>query len=266
MEEQSLRAQTGLFGVASKRYHEIKRASESKVKSTISRLVTVLFLTVIFSVAVLMLLSPRFGQFLTDSAAVTPLATKVMLIASYFLVKWWLLIVLSAVILTIVFRIIFKISGVRKLLDRCLLKSPLAVILRKINVICTVKTLGFLMREGVKPQEAVQIISKMTGDIYYKEALVKIGKMVGSGGRLSAALRNHSNLFPLTVWQMVEAGEEMGQVPGVLEKLGDLLDKDLPQDSKNMARVVEPVVMLVIGSIAGFLLASFIQPLIPLVF
>ena len=78
---------------------------------------------------------------------------------------------------------------------------------------------------------------------------------------LSAALRPYTNLYPLTVIQMLEVGEETGGTSEILQKLADFYEDEVSSATKNLSSVIEPIMMLFIGGAVGFFAISMIQPI-----
>ena len=99
------------------------------------------------------------------------------------------------------------------------------------------------------------------GNFQYKKAVSQAIEAVKKGGKLSEGLKPYRELFSLTVIQMIEVGEETGESSDVLEKLGDFFEEEVAVATKNLASIIEPILMLVIGATVGFFAISMIQPM-----
>jgi len=84
---------------------------------------------------------------------------------------------------------------------------------------------------------------------------------VRKGEKISEALKPYENIYPSIVIQMVAVGEETGETSNVLTQLADFFEEEVSNATKNLAAVIEPVIMLVIGAAIGFFAVSMIQPM-----
>ena len=78
---------------------------------------------------------------------------------------------------------------------------------------------------------------------------------------MSATLKLYENIYPLTVIQMISVGEETGETSAILLKLADFYEEEVSNATKNLAAVIEPVLMLIIGAAVGFFAVSMVQPM-----
>jgi type IV pilus assembly protein PilC len=210
---------------------------------------------------------PKLSLLLEKLELAPPLTTKITIGLSRFFVQEWFGIFLFLAGLFLLFKIVLKIDKTRKFLDKFFLRSPLTnQIVRKINTAYTVKKLSFLIASGVSLTGSLENIAGTIGNSYYKNALMAASEKIKNGCKVSEALRSCQDLYPAMFVQMIEVGEETGQLPRILEKLSDFLDDEISRDIKGLAVFTELVLMVVFGLLAGFFAVSAIQPLIPFVF
>ena len=124
-----------------------------------------------------------------------------------------------------------------------------------------VRTLGSLINSGVPFVTALEITSRVLGNINFREAIIKATEKVKKGKKLSESLHPYEGLFPSVVIQMIEVGEETGETSDILQKLAVFFEEEVTNATKNMASVVEPVLMLLIGGAVGFFAISMVQPM-----
>ena len=134
-------------------------------------------------------------------------------------------------------------------------------LIQKINSAFFVRTLGSLMGAGIPIVKSLEITSTVLDNIYFKEALENAAEQVRKGAKLSQSLKSSGKLYPLVVLQMLEVGEETGQTGEILAKLADFFEDEVNAITKNIASVIEPVLMLFIGALVGFFAVSMIQPM-----
>ena len=109
--------------------------------------------------------------------------------------------------------------------------------------------------------EALNIISRTLTNFYYKKALVKAAESIQKGVNLSKVFYEEKIIFPIMVPQMIEVGEETGKTETILLKLAEFYEKEVDQKTKNMSSIIEPVLMIIIGSAVGFFAISILQPM-----
>ena len=148
------------------------------------------------------------------------------------------------------------------MIDSLSLKIPIiSPIIKKTNSASTVRTLSSLFASGVPIVRALEIVSGALGNIYFREAIAESVEKVRKGSKLSEALKPYQNIYSLTVIQMIAVGEETGETSNILEKLADFFEEEVGRATENLASVIEPVIMLIIGAAVGFFAISMVQPM-----
>lgn len=188
-----------------------------------------------------------------------PLTGRIIIALSSFLIQRW-----YAIALALFFLIIFlKIKIGKKAWDYLAIKLPvISPLVKKINIINTVGCLSPLISAGSLGADFPETAFKSVKNYYYQEAITRILERLKKGDRLSSALKDYPGLYPVTVPQMVEIGEETGKTAVILEKLSGFLREDVLSDINNLRKAGDPLLMLVLGSLIGFLAVSIIQSLI----
>ena len=135
------------------------------------------------------------------------------------------------------------------------------------NIVVKVNTARFariyasLLRSGVPVAESLKIISETLTNRYYQDAFKKVGAEVQKGKPLHEELAAYPKLFPILIVQMVEVGEETGKTVDVLSDLAKFYEEEIDQLTKNLSSIIEPVLMVIIGSAVGFFAISMIMPM-----
>jgi len=236
-----------------------ERAFELKIREAIIYPLAIAAATLGISAAVLMAVGPKLAGIFAALAIEPPLTTKIIIASGIFLIQSWYVIILAVFFLAL----FLKTKKGKKMWDHLTLKLPvISPITKKINIINTVECLGPLIAAGVPSAEALQTSLKSVKNHYYREAITGMVEKMKGGDKLSSALRGYFGLYPLTVSQAIEVGEETEKMPVILEKLSGFFEEDVLGDIKNLRRIGDPLLMLIIGGIIGFLAVSIIQPLI----
>ena len=101
----------------------------------------------------------------------------------------------------------------------------------------------------------------MVQNIYYKKVLYQAKEAVEKGAPFSEIFRNNSNLYPVMMSEMVAVGEETGKLSEMLLQVAIFYEGEIENKTKNLSTIIEPILMIVIGSGVGFFAISMISPL-----
>ena len=227
-----------------------------------------LYPTVIFSFAGIVLLAmvafliPVFEKTFREFGSDLPPITKVTVGMSHFVTgKWYLLI--AGVVLTIVaFRRWKRSSWGRPQWDRIRLKFPFRIgpVVQKIALARWSRTLSSLVASGVPILQAIEITGRTAGNSVVEKAMEDVKASVKSGGTISAPLRE-APVFPAMVVQMVGVGEETGALETMLAKVADFYEDEVAAAVKGLTSLLEPLMIIVVGGIVGFIVISMYMPL-----
>jgi type IV pilus assembly protein PilC len=150
----------------------------------------------------------------------------------------------------------------KKLYDQLMLSFPIiSPIVKNINAAYTVRNLSSLIASGVSLPRALEITANTLDNHKYKRALIESEEKVKKGEKFSEALKKYEDIYPSTLIQMIAVGEETGETSVILSKLADFYENEVSEATKNLASVIEPVLMVFIGIVVGFFAVSMIQPM-----
>ncbi|MFH1575352.1 MAG: type II secretion system F family protein [Candidatus Nealsonbacteria bacterium] len=213
-------------------------------------------------IMMLVMVVPNLAKTFEELEAELPLTTKIVIGLGTFLAEKWHFAIFLMIIFLFLGRIFLKTKKGKTMFDTMLLKLPvISMIVKKTNSAYTVRTLGSLVAAGVPLVRSLEIVAQTLGNVFYKTAIMDSLEKVKKGEKLSASLGCYHNLYPLMVVQMIEVGEETGETSAILEKLGDFFEEEISQATRNLAAVIEPILMLIIGGVVGFFAISMVQPM-----
>ena len=109
--------------------------------------------------------------------------------------------------------------------------------------------------------EAVKITGRSMTNLYYARASLRAAEKVKSGTPLSNALEADPKLFPDLMVQMIRVGEESGSVESILNELNVFYEEELDEFIKNLSSIIEPVMVIAIGVVVGFMALALITPI-----
>ncbi len=200
---------------------------------------------------------PKITRIFEESSASLPLITIILIWVSAGLKKfWWLLLALAGGG-AVLFR---RIRRTRKdLVDAVLLRDPSGVLMGLYMLRFTM-TMGFLLSGGLPILNAMQLTSKATGNTVLEKKILAAQELVSQGARLSASLEG----FPPTLLQIIATGEQTGKLPEVLKRTADSYESEFDRKLQAGISILEPVLILAMGLIVGFIVLAVLLPIFEL--
>ncbi|WP_300461049.1 type II secretion system inner membrane protein GspF [Desulfobacula sp.] len=190
-----------------------------------------------------------------------PMTTQLLINTSHSLKQWWWLIlgVIGGVIFS--YRMIIKNPVVQTAVDQFILKLPLlGELVRKISVARLTRTLGSLLENGVSLLDALDIVQNVTGNTIIANAIMEAKKEVERGRELGDVLSQNPN-FPYLAVQMIKVGEQTGNLESMLKKTAQVYDDEIETTIIGMTSLLEPVIILVMAVVVGFIVLSICLPI-----
>ncbi len=155
-----------------------------------------------------------------------------------------------------------RTKGGHRALDYMFLRLPIVgTIVREVNTARTSRTLASLLSSGVDVIGALDIVSDVVQNSYFREVIQDASRSVASGQPLSAAFMRRSDLYPAFVGEMMAVGEETGQNAEMMKRLALFYEEEVDRKTKDMSTIIEPFLMVVIGGAVGFFAVSMIAPI-----
>ncbi|PJA34306.1 MAG: hypothetical protein CO184_00270 [Candidatus Zambryskibacteria bacterium CG_4_9_14_3_um_filter_40_16] len=192
-----------------------------------------------------------------------PISTRTVIWLSDFLRHYGFYLVIVLIFLVIIFIIsLNKSKGFHLFIDRTILRIPLVgTIVQYYNLANLSRTLGLLLKGGMTPSEAIPITAKTTNNRVYRREIMALSHTVNRGEKISSHFKNDAKLFPEILGQIVSVGERSGNLPDSLIYLSDLYENEVDDFTKNLSSLIEPVLMIIMGIVVGFIAISIISPI-----
>lgn len=205
---------------------------------------------------------PTLAQTFAELNVELPVSTKAVIGVSNFLVEHTLS---AAVLLVVLFMTTFmalRTETGKRARDRAFLSLPLiGGIVREVNAARTARTLASLLKSGVAMVTTIAIAREVVQNLYFKDVLKVAEESVERGEMLSKSFMLREDLYPPLVGEMIAVGEETGDLSGMLENLANFYEEEVSRKTKDMSTVIEPFLMIVIGTAVGFFAISMISPI-----
>lgn len=226
-----------------------------------------LVLVVIVGVMAFMLASvmPQIAGLYTELKKPLPIVTQITLSISTFATTYWPITILLLLALVFGIRAYFRTPNGRKVWDKMKLNMPVfGTLFRKVYMARFTRTLGSLVTSGVPLLEALNISAQAMNNVILKQIVLQASEEVKTGKSLSSSLSKNPYFLKL-VPQMIKVGEESGTLGAMLDKVASFYEDEVDQAVKNMSTIIEPVLMIVLGVMVGFIIVAILYPVYSLV-
>ncbi|MBP7049786.1 MAG: type II secretion system F family protein [Phycisphaerae bacterium] len=242
-------------------YLDEEAETRSQVKSAMVYPVIIAVMAVSVTVFLLCFVLPRFTAIFRGKENLLPMPTIILMATSAFLRHWWYAIIpcIGAAIWGFYFFIGTTIG--RLWWDRTKLVLPLIrTLCRSLYITRGLHTMGVLTRAGVPILNTLSITAHISGNILYKEMWLFVYEEVRQGKKVAAALAQ-SKLMPSSVVQMIRSGEDSGNMADVLRDISNFYGRELKAVIKAVTSMIEPIMIVCMGCLVGFIAMSIILPI-----
>ena len=201
---------------------------------------------------------PRFAQIFADAKQLMPLPTRILLAISAFTTDYWWIFLAVIVVAWIALRAYLQAEQGKVRWDEFKLQLPLVgSLVREIEVSRFARTFGTLLQSGVPVLAAVAIVKETVTNRVIAGAMVRLQEGVKRGEGISGPLRA-TGAFPSFSIHMAKVGEETGKLEEMLIRVADTYDERVRRTVKRLTSLLEPVLILSLGAIVGFIVLSML--------
>jgi len=246
-------------------YKEKTESIKGKIKKALVYPVAVILVAILVTAAIMLLVIPQFGALFTSFGADLPAFTRLVIGISDLMRQWWWGLLLLPVVLHFSIKTLWKRSpGFREILHRLSLKLPLVEpVMHQAAIARFARTLSTTFAAGVPLVEALESVAGATGNLVYSRAVMQMREEVATGQALQRSMHRR-NLFPHLVVQMTAVGEESGVLEDMLAKVADFYEEAVDNAVDGLSSLLEPMIMIVIGTLVGGLVIAMYLPVFKL--
>ncbi len=243
------------------RYNKNKEEIFAKVKIALVYPVIMLFVGIGTIVFMLSFVVPKLMNIFSDLGSQLPLPTRILISVSIFLKEKWPIIVILLCILIFVYIRRRDKKEIRAFLSKLKLRIPMirGFVFRKDMAILS-RTLEILIKSGIPILKALRLAIPTLNNEIIKRELLKSTKDLEEGASLGASL-SKSTLFPPFVTSLISVGEESGRLDEALGELANIYEEELKEGTKIFTTVLEPLMILLMGSLVGFIVMAMLLPI-----
>ena len=210
---------------------------------------------------------PKFKSIFEDFNLTLPLVTRILLVISdWFALQYgWAYVLFSPIAGVLIYRLIRISEGGRYATDLIKIKIPIiGQIISKGSIARFTRTLGTLISAGVPILDAINITKETSGNEVYARALTKVHDAIREGESMADPLRA-TRVCDAIVVNMVDVGEETGDLDKMLIKIADNYDSDVDVLVSSLISILEPVMVVVLGVLVGFIVVALFMPMVSLI-
>ena len=240
---------------------ERSHKTQAMVKKAMIYPIAVAIVAVIVTIVMLVMVIPNYETMFKDLGTELPWITQFYVNLSHGIVNYWFIIIPIIIALVFVIRAFAKTDAGKHFFGKIALKAPLfGKLTTKSASSMMARTMSTLLGAGVPLIEAVDIVSGVMSNIYFKEAMEDAKEEITIGMPLSRPLQE-SGLFPPMVYQMIRIGEESGNTEEMLDKLADYYDEEVEMSVQSLMAAMEPMIIIVLAVVVGGLIAACMMPM-----
>ncbi len=245
-------------------YREKMQKLKRKIISAMMYPATVILASSAILTAIMMFIIPRFATMFKEMGVPLPWLTASLISVSNFLFIHWYSIFGIPVAVFIMFKLIGKIDKCRLVIDRLKFSIPIfGKLINKSVVSKFARTLATLISSGVPILEALNNVRNITGNMAMSKAVNRIHDSIREGESIAKPLRESKICEPMVV-NMVEIGEQTGELDKMLTKIAENYDNDIDSLVESLTSMLEPVIVIFLGISVGTIVIALFLPLIKL--
>lgn len=266
----------GVLDLILQRIAEFMEKSERlkrKIKGALVYPVVVMAIAVIILTFIMVFIIPKFKDIFADFEVELPGLTLWLMDTSSWMagtragqqIPGFVFVVLGGPVLWISYKLIRKTPPGRAVFDTLLLWTPIfGGLVRKTVVARFTRTLGTLIGAGVPILEAVTITAETSGNYVYEKALKKVHDSIREGESFAGPLRESKTCDAIVV-NMIDVGEETGDMDAMLMKIADNYDEEVDVAVESLVSLLEPLMVVVLGGMVGTIVVAMFLPMIKMI-
>jgi len=254
-------------------FMEKSQRLKRKIKGALVYPVVVIIIALLILTAIMVFIIPKFEKIFAEFGVTLPGLTTWLINTSRWVaganpmqqVPGWVVLLLSPVLAIIFWKLIRKAGPGRAATDMLIVHLPIfGKLVRKSTIARFTRTLGTLISAGVPILEAITITGETSGNYVYEKALRRVHDSIREGESFAGPLRE-SKVCDAIVVNMIDVGEETGDMDVMLMKIADNYDEEVDVAVQSLTRLIEPLMVVVLGGMIGTIVVAMFLPLVKMI-
>ena len=210
----------------------------------------------------MMYVVPSLTAVIKDLGVELPLSTRIIIFTSEIIANYILWVLAAFIFWVFLLWRALKTQIGKKIFDRVVIRLPIfGELIIKFNTARFCRTLAYLITSGVPIVRSLEITGSVLGNSLFQNAVNGAAQDIQKGKQLSVLLSAYPRIFHPIVLQMMSVGEETGKTSDMMLRLALFFEEDVTNTTKNLSTIIEPILMIVIGTAVGFFAVSMLQPI-----
>jgi len=240
---------------------ERQQELSTQIRTAMAYPILMLIIGIIVLFVLLTYIVPSITAIFTDMGQTLPAPTRFLIATSEFMKSGWWMLILGGIVLLLGFQRLKKNEKARYRMDQIVFKLPgFGTLIQKLAVGRFARTLSTLLDNGVSLLVALTIVKNVVGNKPVAEAIAHAAGEVEKGNSLARTL-GASTIFPHIAVQMVQVGEQSGNLETMLSKVADIYEREVENTILRLTSLLEPAIILVMGVLVGFIVLSICLPI-----
>ena len=237
-------------------------ALKGKIKGALTYPIMVMIIAVLVIIVVMIAVIPNFVEMFADMGTELPLATRMMMAGSDFILHRWFILLPALALIGFGIKVALATPAGQMFSARVGINAPIfSDLVIKSNASQFSRTLSTLMGAGIPMLDAIEQVAKMMSNKIFRDGLIDARAQVAKGLPLSKPLKD-MEVFPTMLVQMVKIGEETGNIEDMMEKVADLYDREVDLATESLTQAMEPLTMVFMAGIVGVIVAAVYGPIL----
>lgn len=257
-ESGSLAKSLQVVGMQMERAYALTR----KVKGALIYPAIIVAAMVIIGILMMIYVVPTLSSTFIELGVELPPSTSVIIAVSDFLVAHTLVALLLLLMFGVGLTMAARTPRGQRVLEWTVLHIPVVGgIVKEVNAARTARTLSSLLSAGVDVTAALTITEEVLQNSFYKNIVAEVREHVKKGKTIAERFTSHPDIYPLMFGEMIAVGEETGELTPMLQKVADFYEAEVEQKTKDVSTIIEPFLMIVIGTGVGFFAYAMVVPI-----
>jgi type IV pilus assembly protein PilC len=237
-----------------------------KIRSALTYPVIVLLAAIGIVIFLVSWLVPQFAQLFRELGIQNlPAPTQFLVDLSALFTQRWYVVIIAVVAILIAYKLFVSTRVGRRVADRVKLRVPVfGPLHHKIVMARFSRTMGTLLASGVPILQAMETVAGVVGNSVVSDAVIESRARIREGEKIADPLQR-SKMFPPMVVHMVSVGEESGSLDHMLNKIADFYENEVEMTIASLTAAIEPVMIVLLGIIVGFIVISMFLPMIEVI-
>jgi general secretion pathway protein F len=221
----------------------------------------ILAISVLIVSLLLVYVTPKIMSMFDNMKQELPLPTRILVGTSDFFKSYWWVLVIFLILFLFALRSIYRNEKGRRWIDTKVLRLPLfGSLVRRFAAVQFARTLGSLLDNGVSMLPALGIVQNIVGNVFIAKVVADSATEVSKGQGLGKAL-DVKKAFPPMAIQMIQVGEQSGNLEEMLNKVADVFEKEVETTVMRLTALVEPIMLMVMASVVFFIVLAICLPI-----